>query len=40
MGGRTCPHRFSYSSDTNKKFLKISDLKKLIIKQKKIILNA
>ena len=36
MGGRKCLDKFSYSSDTNKKFLKINDLKKLIIKQKKL----
>ena len=40
MRGRKCPNKFSYSSDNNKDFLKINDLKKLILKQKKIILNA
>ncbi len=40
MNGIVCSNKFSYSSDTNKNFLKIDDLKKLIEKQKKIILNA
>ena len=40
MYGIACSNKFSYSSDTNKNFLKIDDLKKLIEKQKKIILNA
>ena len=40
MKGISCTNQFRYSSDTNKHFLKIQDLKKLIIKQKKIMLNV
>ena len=40
MKGISCASQFRYSSDTNKHFLKIQDLKKLIIKQKKIMLNV
>ena len=40
MKGQKCPNIFRYSSDANKNFLKINDLKKLVEKQKKIILNA
>ena len=29
-GGKNCPNYFSYNSESNKKFLKISELKKLI----------
>ena len=36
MKGISCASQFRYSSDTNKHFLKIQDLKKLIIKQKKL----
>jgi len=35
-----CPNKFSYTSDSNKNFLTINDLKKLVAEQKKIILNA
>ncbi len=36
MKGISCASQFRYSSDTNKHFLKIQDLKKLIIKQKRL----
>ena len=37
MNGQKCPNKFRYSSDDNKKFLKVDDLKKLIIKQKELL---
>ena len=37
MKGQKCPNNFRYSSDANKKFLKVDDLKKLIIKQKELL---
>lgn len=37
MKGQKCPNKFRYSSDDNKKFLKVDDLKKLIIKQKELL---
>lgn len=40
MKGVMCPNKFSYTSDSNKNFLTINDLKKLVAEQKKIILNA
>ena len=37
MKGQKCSNKFRYSSDANKKFLKVDDLKKLIIKQKELL---
>ena len=37
MKGKKCPNEFRYSSNANKKFLKVDDLKKLIIKQKELL---
>ena len=40
MKGISCTSQFRYSSDTNKHFLKIQDLKKINHQTKKIILNV